>query len=128
MNCTSKSYPIVGVSLAAVSLVACLLALGALLFFKMYRNFFYRLLLYTFATLIFLSFIWSIQSIMQMCEEDTENRTQNNYSTVGNVGSKIINYAVYSSLCTVYLLLTSLNFCLFCLSIHHKNFSSWKLV
>ena len=65
MNCTSNNrHPIVGVSLAAVSLIACLLALGALLFFKMYRNFFCRLLLYTSATQIFLSFIWSIQSII----------------------------------------------------------------
>ena len=41
------------------------------------------------------------------------------------ISSEIINYAVYSSLCTIYLLLTSLNFCLYCLSIHHKRFSSW---
>ena len=127
MNCTSNNrHQIVDVSLAAVSLIACLLALGALLFFKMYRNFFYRLLLYTFATQIFLSFTWSIQSIIiKLCEEHLENRTQNNCSTEENISSEIINYAVYSSLCTIYLLLTSLNFCLYCLSIHHKRFSSW---
>ena len=127
MNGTSTTdpWPIVGVSLAAVSFIACLLALGSLVLFKMYRNFFYRLLLYTFGTLSFLSLIWTLQSIMQLCEEHTEERTQNNCST-GNVVSKFINYAVYSSLCTAYLLLTSLNFCLCRLSIQHKRFSSWR--
>ena len=92
----------------------------------MYRNFFYRLLLYTFAIQIFLSFIWIIQSIIiKLCEEHLKNRTQNNCSTEESISSKIINYAIYSSLCTIYLLLTSLNFCLYRLSIHHRHFSSW---
>ena len=90
----------------------------------MYRNFFYRLLLYTFATLVFLSFIWIIQSIL-LLEEDAENRTQNNCSTEQNISFKVINYTTYSSLCIIYLLLTSLNFCLYLLSIHHYLFSSW---
>ena len=60
-----------------------------------------------------------------MCEEHTENRTQNDCSTEGNISSKIIKYPVYSSLCTAYFLLTCLNFCLYRLSIHHKCFSSW---
>ena len=54
-----------------------------------------------------------------------ENRTQNNCSTEANISSEIINYAIYSSLCTIYLLLTCSNFCLYRLSIHHKHFSSW---
>ena len=124
MNCTGNFFPQLDVSLATISLIACILALGAQLFFKMYRNFFYRLLLYTFAILIFLSFIWIIQSILSLVE-DAENRTQNNCSTEQNISFKVINYTTYSSLCTIYLLLTSLNFCLYLLSIHHYLFSSW---
>ena len=124
MNCTSNIFPQLDASLSPISLIACIIALGAQLFFKMYHNFLYRLLLYTFATLIFLSFIWSIQSILLLAE-DAENRTQNNCSTEQNVSFKVINYTTYSSLCTIYLLLTSLNVCLYLLSIHHYLFSSW---
>ena len=129
MNCAYNSYLSAGVLLAAasLSLIACLLALGALLFFNMYRNFFYRLLLYTFVTLIFLSSIWILQPIIHLLdhEKHMESITQNNCSTKQNISSNILSYTVYSSLCTIYLLLTSLNFCLYLLSIHHYQFSSW---
>ena len=43
-------------SAAGVSSIACVIALGALLFFKMYRHFIYRLVLYTLVLLTIFSF------------------------------------------------------------------------
>ena len=46
---------VVSISLAGVSTIACIIALGVLLYYKMWRTFIYRLMLYMFATLIFSS-------------------------------------------------------------------------
>ena len=42
----------VGLSLAGVSTIACIIALGVLLYYKMWRSFIYRLVLYLFISLI----------------------------------------------------------------------------
>ena len=46
---------IVTISLAGVSAIACIIALGALLYYKLWHKFVYRLMLYTFVPLIVLS-------------------------------------------------------------------------
>ena len=46
----------VGLSLAGVSTIACIIALGVLLYYKMWRSFIYRLVLYLFISLIVSSF------------------------------------------------------------------------
>ena len=47
----------VGLSVAGVSTIACIIALGVLLYYKMWRSFIYRLVLYMFISLIVSSFI-----------------------------------------------------------------------
>ena len=46
----------VGLSLAGVSIIACIIALGVLLYYEMWRTFIYRLVLYLFISLIVSSF------------------------------------------------------------------------
>ena len=45
----------VSIPLAGVSTIACIIALGVLLYYKMWRSFIYRLVLYMFSSLIFTS-------------------------------------------------------------------------
>ena len=46
----------VGLSVAGVSIIACIIAVGVLLYYKMWRTFIYRLVLYLFISLIVSSF------------------------------------------------------------------------
>ena len=50
----------VSIPLAGVSTIACIIALGVLLYYKMWRSFIYRLVLYKFISLI----VFSLSSII----------------------------------------------------------------
>ena len=112
----------VSCSLSVVFIIV--VALGVLVFFKMYRKFIYRLLLYAFVAMITAMFGLTayLLTIIIVQGQQVEFETFTNNSII------IINifYYIYTgSIFLSFLLLTSMSLCIYILAIHHHQFTSW---
>ena len=109
----------VSIPLAGVSTIACIIALGVLLYYKMWRTLIYRLVLYMFIALIFSSLI---------------NITYLSY-VVGVVNSGDINMTIdtgfnttalvttYGSLALAFMLMSYITVCIYLMALHNYQFT-----
>ena len=104
------------ISLASLSIIACIIALVVLIYFKLYRSFIYRLVFYSFLTLILLSL--SITATTISFETLQEN---------GNIITLVISmlfYLFYAvSLSITSLLTTIINLCICILALFNHQFT-----
>ena len=104
------------ISLASLSTIACIIALVVLIYFKLYRSFIYRLVFYSFLTLILLSL--SITATTISFETLQEN---------GNIITLVISmlfYLFYAvSLSITSLLATIINLCICILALFNHQFT-----
>ena len=112
----------VSCSVSVVSTIVHIIALGVLVFFKMYRKFVYRLLLYAFVALIISSISWTayLLTIIKVQGKQVEFETFSNNSI-----SITFYYLHVGSLIFFYLIQTSMSLCMYILAIHHHQFTSW---
>ena len=122
----SGQSPSISTSLAGVSSIACLVAMGALLFFKAYRNFIYRLVLYILATLTITSLCTMIKYLMSIIKVDLRdnNITIQDNGTGFSTAHFIASYAVQSGVLTALLLITCVTLCIYLMALHHCQFTS----
>ena len=116
----------ISTSLAGVSTITCLVAIGALLFFKAYRNFIYRLMLYILATLTITSLCTMIKYLMSIIKVDLRdnNITIQDNGTGFSTAHFIASYAVQSGVLTALLLITCVSLCIYLMALHHRQFTS----
>ena len=118
----------VSIPLSAVSIIAYVLALGVLLYYKMWRTFIYRLVLYMFISLIFFSMSEIIYSsaVVLLKEAREINHSTNAYNiTLGN-GTAVLNFIfmlVTSSLATAHMLVTCIIVCIYLMALHNYQFT-----
>ena len=103
-------------SAACVSFVACIVALGALLFFKMYRLFAYRLVFYTLAALAMFSFSNMLFLILVYIGPK---------SVALDGCLLVLGFVFTSSFSTALLLMTTHTFYLHALAIRNQVYNRW---
>ena len=109
MGCSGELA--VPIPLSAVSIIAYVLALVVLLYYKMWRSFIYRLVLYMFISLIFFSMSGIIySSVIVLLKEAREiNTTTNAYNITRGNGTAVLTFIfmlMNSSLATAHMLVT----------------------
>ena len=112
----------VSVPLSAVSIIAYVLALGVLLYNKMWRSFIYRLVLYMFVSLIFFSVSVIIRSsVIVLLKEAREvtNATHGNDTAV----HAFLNMLMTSSLATAHMFVTCIIVCIYLMALHNYQFT-----
>ena len=117
----------VSIPLAGVSTIACIIALGVLLYYKMWRSFIYRLVLYIFISLI----VFSLNTMMLMLFYlNIFNEVMIWYQEIDwqNKNGLYIAFVVpivlcYSCLATAYLLMTSITVCIYLMALHNYQFT-----
>ena len=118
----NEAADITSFSLSVVFTIVHILTLGVLLFFKMYRKFIYRLLLYTLVA-------WTISLISWTAYLLTTIKVTSHLVELGTCENPVVTpifvYIHAASLYFFYLLLTSMGLCLYILAIHHHQFTSW---
>ena len=124
----NSSIPIVAdavsIPLAGVSTIACIIALGVLLYYKMWRTFIYRLVLYMFIALI----VFSLSTIMLMSSYLLSfNGEMIWYQEINKTGlyTAIVTPIIlmYSSLAIAYLLMTCVTVCIYLMALHNYQFT-----
>ena len=121
--CNNTSVCIVAETVScSLSVVFIIVALGVLLFFKMYRKFIYRLLLYVFIAWITTSISWTVYlfTLIKVHGKQVEFEIFTNSSI-----SIVLEYIYVGSLLFSFLLLTSMSLYMYILAIHHHQFTSW---
>ena len=118
----------VSIPLSAVSIIAYVLALGVLLYYKMWRSFIYRLVLYMFVSLIFFSVSVIIHSsvIVLLKEAREVNTTTNGYNITNENDTAVITFLfvlVTSSLATAHMLVTCITVCIYLMALHNYQFT-----
>ena len=118
----------VSIPLSAVSIIAYVLALGVLLYYKMWRSFIYRLVLYMFVSLIFFSMSVIIRSsVIVLLKEAREiNTTTNAYNISDGNETAVLTFLfmlVTSSLATAHMIVTSITVCIYLMAIHNYQFT-----
>ena len=118
----------VSIPLSAVSIIAYVLALGVLLYYKMWRSFIYRLMLYMFISLIFFSVSVIIHAfvIVLLKEAREVNTTTSSYNiTLGNDTAvyTFLDMLIISSLATAHMLVTCITVCIYLMALHNYQFT-----
>ena len=101
----------VSIPLSAVSIIGYVLALGVLLYYKMWRSFIYRLVLYLFISLIFFSVSMIIHSsviILPKEAREITNATHGNDTAV----HAFLDMLMTSSLAIAHMLVTCIIVCI----------------
>ena len=119
----------VSIPLSAVSIIAYVLALGVLLYYKMWRTFIYRLVLYMFISLIFFSMSEIMLFICCRFAERSQEKSITSTSayniTRGNdtVVLTFLFMLVTSSLSTAHMLVTCIIVCIYLMALHNYQFT-----
>ena len=117
---TNKSHIVanaVSIPLAGVSTIACIIALGVLLYYKMWRTFIYRLVLYMFIALIVFSFSNMVfYNIINLLKET-------NLITDSNSMHVIQLVVTNSNLVIVFMLVTYITVCIYLMALHNYQFT-----
>ena len=113
----------VSFSLSVAFTIVHVIALGVLLFFKMYHKFIYRLLLYAFVALIHVhvttSISWTTYSLKYKVNKW-------NLKYLQTAPCTLYFYTFMLAVLTFfYLLQTSTGLCMYILALHHHQFTSW---
>ena len=105
MNHSSFFVNAVSIPLAGVSTIACIIALGVLLYYKMWRTFIYRLVLYMFISLI----IFSLGTMVTFDTVDLLVESGKLNSTAVDVNATYYTSIVFtnSSLAIAFMLITT---------------------
>ena len=111
-----QSY-VVTVSLAGVSTIACIIALGALLYYKLWRKFIYRLVLYKLLSLtgsslatIILCFLWIIK--------ETTTQDVNSDSVI----KAFVSFS-FGSLAIAIMIAVYIPICIYLMALHNYQFT-----
>ena len=109
---------IVSIPLAGVSTIACIIALGVLLYYKMWRTFIYRLVLYSFLSLIAFSVINILLMLTQVFTEATtvDFDCSNNSCSILYVISNV-------SVMIASILVTCVTVCIYLMALHNYQFT-----
>ena len=118
----------VSIPLSAVSIIAYIIALGVLLYYKMWRSFIYRLVLYMFISLIFFSVSIIIQaSVVVLLKYAREvNTTTNAYNISDGNDTAVLTslfMLVTSSLATAHMFVTCITVCIYLMALHNYQFT-----
>ena len=117
----------VSIFLSGVSTIACIIALGVLLYYKMWRSFIYRLVLYMFATLFFssLSTIMLMISYLQISSEESVWHEVVNWNNKTGVYASLVipSILIFSCLALVQLLVTSITVSIYLMALHNYQFT-----
>ena len=118
----------VSIPLSAVSIIAYVLALGVLLYYKMWRSFIYRLVLYMFISLIFFSVSGiCYSSVIVLLKEAREiNTTTSAYNITRGNGTAVLTFVfmlMTSSLATAHMLVTCITVCIYLMALHNYQFT-----
>ena len=107
----------VSIPLAGVSTIACIIALGVLLYYKMWRTFIYRLVLYMFIALIVSSLInLTYVSYVVGVVKSEVNMTV-------NTGFRATAYVfTNSSLALAFMLMSCITVCIYLMALHNYQF------
>ena len=107
----------VSIPLAGVSTIACIIALGVLLYYKMWHSFIYRLVLYMFTSLIVSSLV-KISYVSYVVDVERSDSI-----TIDNAFN-ITTFVVTSSCLAVsFMLMSSITVSIYLLALHHCQFS-----
>ena len=104
------------VSLAGVSTVACIIAVAALLYYKLWHKFIYRLVLYKLLSLICSSLstaIWIVLIIMEKRQDDVNSVIVNR-----TFGSIVIGGLVFATMIGV-----CISICIYLMALHNYQFT-----
>ena len=118
----------VSIPLSAVSIIAYVLALGVLLYYKMWRTFIYRLVLYMFISLIFFSMSEIIYSsaVVLLKEAGEINHSTSAYNITRGNDTVVLTFLfmlVTSSLSTAHMLVTCIIVCIYLMALHNYQFT-----
>ena len=118
----------VSIPLSAVSIIAYVLALGVLLFYKMWRSFIYRLVLYMFISLIFFSMSgisYSFVTVLLQEAREVNTTTSGYNSTLGNDTAvhTFLDMLMTSSLATAHMFVTCITVCIYLMALHNYQFA-----
>ena len=104
-----------GISLAGVSTIACIIAVEVLLYYKMWRPFIYRLVLYMFLSLIvYNSSTVIFYSIELLFESTTTNSIGFNVTMIIFLNGCLMN---------AFMLMTSITVCIYLMALHNYQFT-----
>ena len=118
----------VSIPLSVVSIIANVLALGVLLYYKMWRSFIYRLVLYMFISLIFFSVSVIIRSsVIVLLKEAREVNTTTNAYNISDGNETAVHTFLFmlvtSSLATAHMLVTCVTVCIYLMALHNYQFT-----
>ena len=119
MNTNNSSLlqaDIVTVSLAGVSTIACIIALGALLYYKLWRKFIYRLVLYKLLSLTGSSLSATIEISLLIINETRQD--VNNDSVIKAFSSFSLGGIVFALMIAVYIPI-----CIYLMALHNYQFT-----
>ena len=128
MNSSSNSSLVpdtVTASLAGVSTIACTTALGVLLYYKMWRKFIYRLVLYTFISLIVLSLSTIVDMFLSLMIVTEVESGESNLTDISGLLIAVIvpMISIYSSLAISFMLVTYMTICIYLMALHNYQFT-----
>ena len=105
---------VVSISLAGVSTIACIIALGVLLYYKMWRTFIYRLVLYLFISLIVFSLcLVTFFDTFDLLNDDNLTDDTNTIAVI----------FTNSSLAIAFLLVTYITVSIYLMALHNYQFT-----
>ena len=115
----------VSTPLSAVSIIAYVLALGVLLYYKMWHTFIYRLVLYMFVLMIFFSLSAIINAtVVILLKEASEVNTTTNATHGSDIAVlSFLFMLVTSSLASAYMLVTCITVCIYLMALHNYQFT-----
>ena len=112
----------VSISLAGVSTIACIIALGVLLYYKMWRSFIYRLVIYKFISLI----MYSLSSIslfafylITIPKAEAGVNLDNETINLGIILIACVNGSISIS----FSFMTSITVCIYLMALHNYQFT-----
>ena len=103
------------ISLAGVSTIACIIAVEGLLYYKMWRTFIYRLVLYMFMFLIVFNSTTIIFFSIELLFEST---------TTNSIGFNVTEFIFFNGCLTnVSMLMTCITVCIYLMALHNYQFT-----
>ena len=108
-------------SLAGVSTIACIIALVALLYFKLWRKFIYRLMLYMFVSILILSLsiIMFMSSLMIANKQITNYYKETYESETAIISNSLVNGSILSA--AIFVMCTNIS--VYLMALHNYQFS-----
>ena len=124
----SSNVLLVSIPLSTVAIIAYVLALGVLLYYKMWHSFIYRLVLYMFISLIFFSMreITYSSTVVLLKEAREINHSTNAYNITHGNGTAVLTslfMLVTSSLAIAHMLVTCIIVCIYLMALHNYQFT-----